>query len=1384
MAAHAEQEIVMKATTATQRGQSPRRIRRYTVIVFAWIFSTSLFSQLTACSGSATSSGALTVASMSPTQLTTNGGQVAFAGTNFTKDTTVKFGDVAASQVYFQSSTLITAVSPAVGSPSTANVTVSSPKNGSVTLSGALQYVTPPPPVTGSSCTTLPCTYKATDPGNTLVGGAQISSCAGCPDGIKVGSLGYGSDVIINHVYAPAAGNYTLTITGCEGAGTQDYQVIVDGGAPVTVPLTGSNWFTPAAPVSISIPLQAGSNNTVELGNATNYSPDVISIQISSLIQTAPITVTALSPTQLPQSGGTVQFTGTNFTPDISVTFGGVAASSFSYTSATQFTAVAPAATAAGAVDVVVSSPSGGTVTLSKGLTYVAECTTLPCTYLATNPDNTLVGGAKIGSCTGCPGGVKVGNLGYGADVIINNVYAPSNGNYTLSITGCEGGGTQNYQVIVDGGTPIIVPLTGTDWNNPAAPVSITIPLQAGDKNTVELGNASAYSPDAVSITISPANAATFPTITSITPNQSTITGGQVVLQGTNFEPNSTITFGGIPAPGFTFQSSTQITVNAPASSAAGVVDVVLNTPTNGDVTDAKAFTYTEPAPCTSATCVYQAWDPANTLAGGGKTATCIGCPYGLKVGNLGYGATVTINNVYAPADGNYLLSLVASEGGGDQILQAVVNGGSPISIPFTGHNWYLATPPVAVTVPLKKGSSNTIQLGNASNYSPDVVYAIVNPANIPTSPASQTVTMQSGANTVTYDLGTGLAIFSYNGIDKISNFYAQGYNGFTLYQSTSSVYTRTSANLANGETDITLTPSDGSPTLIQRFYLSNNHFTTQLEMDGTNLSSNEMSPVVVSGTGAVDIGSYADTRFLQVPFDNDNFVSYNAASSNGLATTGFEVGTFYDNTSRNGLVIGSVTHDNWKTGISMSGSNNKLDALTAFGGANTPSDQLPHASVVGNKITSPTVLVGYYSDWRDGMEDYANANAQVTPMLAWSKPAPMGWGTLGPNEASLTAAKATTVADYFHTQLPQFNDQGVQYINLDAEWANISDADLATFVNHVHSQGQKAGVYWTPWVIWDWTDLTAPLDGVTGYTGNDVVMKDHYGNPMAAVDSAYAVDPTHPGVKARIDYYSNKYLTLGFDYIKMDFLSHGALEGGSNSGVHYDTTVQTGEQAYNQGMAYLDSKIGTSLLLDESIAPVFPYQYAHARRVSCDTYGSIANTSYEMNSESYGWWLAGRLYNWNDPDEIHLENTDTTGTPYTTYENKSRMTSVAVSGYMLSGDDVTDSIAPPLIQKWLTNSSINALPALNLKFRPVEGNTGTSAVNVMVAQNGTTYYLAVFNYDGSNASTQTIDLGRAGLNSSSQYTVTDLWTGTTSSATGSISVNLNPAESTILQLQ
>ena len=85
----------------------------------------------------------------------------------------------------------------------------------------------------------------------------------------------------------------------------------------------------------------------------------------------ASIDVTAVNPNTGSASGGTgVTITGTNFTGATGVTFDGVAATSVNVINSTTITAVTPAH-AAGAVDVVVTTPSGSG-TLLNGFTYTA----------------------------------------------------------------------------------------------------------------------------------------------------------------------------------------------------------------------------------------------------------------------------------------------------------------------------------------------------------------------------------------------------------------------------------------------------------------------------------------------------------------------------------------------------------------------------------------------------------------------------------------------------------------------------------------------------------------------------------------------------------------------------------------------------------------------------------------------------------------------------------------------------------------------------------------------------------------------------------------------------------------------------------------------------
>ena len=567
---------------------------------------------------------------------------------------------------------------------------------------------------------------------------------------------------------------------------------------------------------------------------------------------------------------------------------------------------------------------------------------------------------------------------------------------------------------------------------------------------------------------------------------------------------------------------------------------------------------------------------------------------------------------------------------------------------------------------------------------------------------------------------------------------------------------------------------STGLPVMKQYFVLDqDDSFLTQVTVASAGTNSNWMGPVVMDTFGGVDLGSYTDDRALYVPFDNDHFVRYNAMSLNSTST-GYEVGAFYDNSSRTGLVVGSVTHDTWKTGIYWSGSSNKLNKLNVFGGATSSTatwDVLPHGSVVGTNISSPTVFVGFGSDWRSVLESFADENALMVPKVPWTNGVPFGWNSWYAFGTTINYNKAVAVSDFIKNSLQPNNfSNNSLYVNLDSYWSNLSAAQVTEFAAHCHANGQKAGIYWGPWVWWGSpANLSNTVVEGSSYLYSDIALRTP-GGVIQTNDGAIALDPTHSGTLQRVDYYLNQFLSNSYDYLKLDFLSHGAMEG-----LHYAPNVTTGIQGYNHGMLYLFNKLNGRMYISESIAPIFPYNYAHSRRIACDTANTIANTEYEMQSVSYGWWISGRLYQFNDPDMMEFAGV-------TANENQSRLISGAVSGTLfLNSDDLTSSTGQNLAMNCLTNAGINAVARIGQTFRPVEGNTGSSATDVLVMQNGTNWYVAVFNYTAL-ATNKTVDFARAGIPLSTCGAL-DLWSGGLSAASGSLSVSLAAQQSKLFKL-
>ena len=635
------------------------------------------------------------------------------------------------------------------------------------------------------------------------------------------------------------------------------------------------------------------------------------------------------------------------------------------------------------------------------------------------------------------------------------------------------------------------------------------------------------------------------------------------------------------------------------------------------------------------------------------------------------------------------------------------------------------------------------------------------------------TLTMSNGNVMLKYNLAGGTTDFYWQNSKKISAFYSgvglsTGYIVGTSYANWSYVLI--------GSNGVVITATGNNlPAMKQYFTLDQtNSFLVRVDLSATNLSANWMGPVVVSTTGGVDIGITNDNRALFVPFDNDAFVSYNAMPLNSSSTS-YEVGAFYDNTSRNGLVVGSVTHDTWKSGVYFNGSNNKLNQMNVYGGASSPWDVMPHGYISGNVISSPTMFVGFGSDWRVVMESYAAENTNFAPKLTWTNGVPFGWNSWGVIQTGISYTDATAVSDFFHTNLEamSFTNGSTVYINLDSYWSNLSPFQVQSFVNRCHAYGQKAGVYWSPFAYWG-TAAQGSNSFITGsstYYWSDTYLRTTNAG-VQTVDGAIALDPTHPGTEQLVHYYVNLFTNYGFDFVKSDFMSHGAIEG-----VHYLTNVTTGIQAYNFGMSNILCQVNGSMFISESIAPLFPYQYGHSRRIACDSYTSlISNTEYTLNSVSYGWWLDD-LYAFNDPDVMVFS-----GYGATTNENQSRLIGNAITGLFLDGDDLTTTNGRQAADMCLTNGAINAVARVGRSFTPVEGNTGTAASGTFVRQeNNSTWSLAVFNY-GSSAANQTVNLARAGL-PAANYIAVNLWDGTISMASNTMTVNLNAKQAKLFQL-
>jgi len=572
-----------------------------------------------------------------------------------------------------------------------------------------------------------------------------------------------------------------------------------------------------------------------------------------------------------------------------------------------------------------------------------------------------------------------------------------------------------------------------------------------------------------------------------------------------------------------------------------------------------------------------------------------------------------------------------------------------------------------------------------------------------------------------------------------------------------------------------------GKPDIEQIFYFypEKDYFLTEVFLKSDKeISGNYIAPVYTTAKNAF-LPKDETNRVLRVPFDNDNFVHY-LSSPLSVEDISFEVTALFNGKNRNGIIIGSVEHDVWKTGIRYKTEDNQyISELECFGGVtheqtrdisekpDRPSKE--HGSIKGKKLKSPKIFFGVFADWRRGLETFAEVNALISPPRKWNNGTPFGWNSWGAMADKVNYEGATDVSDFIKKELQpkSFENDNVVYIGLDSFWDNFTEEQLGQFVEHCKANGQKAGIYWCPFSDWH-GNAEGEVEGTNGkWKYKDIYLRAD-GKPRRI--ESLAVDPTHPATKQRMDYYINKFKRLGYCYVKLDFINNGTLEADS----FYNPEVTTGIQAYNEGMQYLSDLCGENMFMALSIAPTFPSQYGTSKRISCDAWGAMTEvdwgtTGYMLNSLSFGWWL-DRVYPFNDADHILLYKPEE-AVDYKDGANRARITSAVITGIYMLGDNFSIHGRIPGTKEArdraiavATNKEINEIARKGKSFYPVEGYTAAGpgkAENIFTRNDESCIYIVVFNFDKEKDKTGILDMSRVCQASMNNAQINELWTST-----------------------
>ncbi|MCU7695006.1 hypothetical protein ACFSPU_13400 [Haoranjiania flava] len=568
-----------------------------------------------------------------------------------------------------------------------------------------------------------------------------------------------------------------------------------------------------------------------------------------------------------------------------------------------------------------------------------------------------------------------------------------------------------------------------------------------------------------------------------------------------------------------------------------------------------------------------------------------------------------------------------------------------------------------------------------------------------------------------------------------------------------------------------------------------------------TLLESNYISPfATLAGKSNSVFVNGAKPRLLDAAYDNDNWVKYLTVDWNDkhVQGEGYEFTSLYDYEKMNGIVLGNLSHNFWKTGIKYKTSKDtgNIDDLIVYGGASTEDnptlpkefggydgthDVVPHGTMKGEQISSPLVFICYDAYIHNAYHLYGQLNAKISGSLSWNGYAPFYWNSFGienvlGHKGIMMPGGISEVSDFI-SSMNNFNRYAKPVISIDSYDQSIYTTEvLASIGKYGEKRNQEMGFYFIPFAVWTWKNSidTAKLQHTNEYIRN-VTLKDNSGKTIIYKDGdfgAFPLDPTHPATRERIIAELQNAKAINAKFLKIDFLSAGAME----STVRYKKNIRSGLEGYNYGMKMLkqliDSVLGKDIFITQAISPMFPHQYAHARFLSTDIYSHLrddkkkfpnyGSTASSMITSSHLGWVHGTLLPFTNMDVIVMKNFQRNA-DISEKDIKIRLYSMITLGSIFGdGTDFRNSEARRRAKKYLDNESICrffSTPKAFLPLKTADGLDEDQQLSFYLPQD--TLLISAFNFSVKNTYKSSFNRNRIGLKHNN-YIIKDFITNNT----------------------